>query len=81
MVSNDARFVRVSPIRNFTRNKVSAKAADVVREGVDAMERGEIVHVTGRVNRLIKLFCWQRSVPDRLALNVVQRRSQQFREV
>ena len=44
-----------------TRNVVSKMpnwmwltAAEVARQGVDAVERGEVVFVTGRVNRLIK---------------------------
>ena len=49
----------------------------VAREGVDATERGEIVHVTGRVNRAIKALVT--TLPDRLALRLVQRRSKDFR--
>ncbi len=52
-------------------------AEDVAREGLDALERGEIVHVTGRVNRAIKALV--KLLPDRLALNLVQRRSKDFR--
>ena len=52
-------------------------AAEVARQGVDAVERGEIVYVTGRVNRLIKsLF---KLLPDRFSLRVVQKRSKNFR--
>lgn len=53
-------------------------AADVAREGLDATERGEIVHVTGRVNRLIKTAI--KLLPDRFALNLIQRRSKDFRK-
>jgi short-subunit dehydrogenase len=69
-----------------TREKVStmpdwlwSNATDVVREGIDAMERGEIVRVTGRINRFIKWIA--KIVPDRLALKTVQRRSHRFRDV
>ncbi|GMV31219.1 MAG: dehydrogenase [Rhodanobacteraceae bacterium] len=52
-------------------------AEDVVREGLAAMERGEIVYVTGRVNRAIKGLV--KLLPDRFALNLIQRRSKDFR--
>lgn len=53
------------------------QAADVARIGVDATERGEIVCVTGRVNRAIKsLF---KLLPDRFALRSMQKRSKNFR--
>jgi uncharacterized protein len=52
-------------------------AEDVVREGLDALERGEIVQVTGRVNRAIKNLV--KLLPDRFALNLIQRRSKDFR--
>jgi short-subunit dehydrogenase len=54
---------------------LSAEA--VAREGVDAVERGEAVHVSGRVNRVIKALV--KVVPDRLALRMVQKRSRHFR--
>ncbi|UXI69725.1 SDR family NAD(P)-dependent oxidoreductase [Tahibacter amnicola] len=50
---------------------------EVAREGWSAVERGDIVHVTGRVNRLIKTLI--KLLPDRLALNLVQRRSKSYR--
>ena len=52
-------------------------AEDVAREGLAAMERGEIVYVTGRVNRTIKTLV--KLLPDRFALNLIQRRSKDFR--
>lgn len=52
-------------------------AEDVAREGLDALDRGEIVHVTGRANRAIKALV--KLLPDRLALHLVQRRSRDFR--
>jgi short-subunit dehydrogenase len=52
-------------------------ADEVARIGVDAAERGEIVYVTGRLNRAIKsLF---KLLPDRFALRVMQKRSKSFR--
>ncbi|MGH8090689.1 MAG: SDR family NAD(P)-dependent oxidoreductase, partial [Rudaea sp.] len=53
------------------------RADEVARIGVDAAERGEIVCVTGRVNRAIKsLF---KLLPDRFALRSMQKRSKSFR--
>ena len=53
------------------------RAEEVARLGVDAAERGEIVCVTGRVNRAIKsLF---KLLPDRFALRAMQKRSKNFR--
>lgn len=54
---------------------LSAEA--VAREGMEAVERGEAVHVTGRVNRAIKSL--MKLLPDRTALRFVQRRSKNFR--
>jgi len=52
-------------------------AGEVARQGIDAVERGEVVWVTGRVNRLIKALV--KLVPDRMALRAVQKRSKNFR--
>ncbi len=52
-------------------------AAEVAHQGVDAVERGDVVFVTGRVNRLIKSLL--KLLPDRLALRLVQKRSKNFR--
>jgi len=54
---------------------LSAEA--VVREGLDAMERGEIVHVTGRVNRFIKGLL--KVIPDCMALRIIEKRQGDFR--
>lgn len=69
-----------------TREQVSkmppwmwSKAEDVAREGIDAMERGEVVHVTGRANRMIKSLT--KLMPDRMALKMVQKRSKDFRKI
>jgi short-subunit dehydrogenase len=67
-----------------TRNIVSKMpnwmwlgAAEVARQGVDAVERGEAVFVTGRVNRLIKSLV--KLLPERMSLRFVQKRSKNFR--
>lgn len=52
-------------------------AGSVVRQGLDAVERGEIVYVAGRVNRAIKTLF--KLLPDRLALRMIARRARQFR--
>lgn len=69
-----------------TREQVSkmppwmwSNASDVAREGIDAMERGEVVHVTGRANRMIKTLT--KLMPDRMALRMVQKRSKDFRKI
>ncbi len=54
-------------------------AAAVVREGLDAVERGKIVHVSGRINRAIKSLV--KLLPDRLALRLINKRSKDFRVV
>lgn len=52
-------------------------AETVAREGIDAVERGEAVWVTGRVNRAIKSL--MKLLPDRFALRTMQKRSRNFR--
>ncbi|WHZ20874.1 MAG: Oxidoreductase, short-chain dehydrogenase/reductase family [Rhodanobacteraceae bacterium] len=52
-------------------------AADVVRQGLDAVERGRVVCVPGRVNRGIKVL--MDLLPDRVALALVARRAKHFR--
>ncbi len=53
------------------------QADAVARIGMDAVERGETVCVTGRANRAIKTLF--KVMPERFALRLVQRRSKQFR--
>ncbi len=53
-------------------------AKRVAREGLDAMERGAIVYVPGRINRLIKSAT--KLVPDALALRLMQKQSRRFRD-
>jgi hypothetical protein len=49
----------------------------VVRAGLDAVERGAIVYVPGRINRTIRrLF---KLLPDGLALRLIARRARHFR--
>ena len=52
-------------------------AEAVVREGYEAVERGEVVHVTGGVNRFIKAMT--KLLPDRLALWLSARESKRYR--
>jgi short-subunit dehydrogenase len=52
-------------------------AAEVARQGIDAVERGDVVRVTGRVNRTIKTLF--KLLPDRFALGLVSKRSKDFR--
>jgi len=53
-------------------------AEDVVREGINAVERGEAVYVTGRVNRTIKTMF--KLMPDRLALRMSARQARRYRQ-
>lgn len=52
-------------------------AARVAREGLAAVERGDLVYVPGRINRGIKTLF--KLLPDRLALALIARRAHQFR--
>ncbi|TAM96424.1 MAG: SDR family oxidoreductase [Rhodanobacteraceae bacterium] len=52
-------------------------ADDVVRQGLDAVERGRVVCVPGSANRTIKTL--MDLLPDRLALGLVARRAKHFR--
>lgn len=52
-------------------------AEAVAREGIDAVERGEAVHVCGRVNRLIKSVF--KLLPDRLAFGISAREARRYR--
>lgn len=52
-------------------------AEEVARRGYAAVERGEVVHVTGSVNRSIARLA--KVVPDRLALGLMARGSRKFR--
>ena len=50
----------------------------VVRQGLDAVERGEAVHINGRANKTIKSLL--KLIPDRLALRLMARQSRNFRK-
>lgn len=53
------------------------RAEAVVLEGIEAVERGEAVHVTGRFNRTVKgLF---KLMPDRMALRMSAKQSKRYR--
>jgi short-subunit dehydrogenase len=53
-------------------------AADVVRDGLAAVDRGETVHVSGRVNRAMKALF--KLLPDRTGEAIFDRRAQDFRD-
>lgn len=52
-------------------------STDVVRQGLDAVEKGRVVCVPGRANRAIKTL--MDLLPDRVALGLVARRAKHFR--
>lgn len=52
-------------------------ADEVVRAGLDAVERGRVLCVPGRINRMTKTL--MDLLPDRLALGLVARRAKHFR--
>jgi short-subunit dehydrogenase len=52
-------------------------AAPVVTAGIEAVLRGDVVCVPGRVNRFIKLL--MKHLPDRMALAMTAKRSKEFR--
>jgi short-subunit dehydrogenase len=52
-------------------------AEEVVRQGIDAVERGDAVYVTGKLNRFIKAVF--ELVPDRLALALSAKQSKRYR--
>ncbi|HEY3521704.1 MAG TPA: SDR family oxidoreductase [Rhodanobacteraceae bacterium] len=52
-------------------------AERVVREGLGAVEDGEIVYIPGRINRLTRTLF--KLLPDKLGLKVIARRARHFR--
>lgn len=52
-------------------------ADDVVRQGIDAVERGDAVHITGRVNRFIKAVVTM--MPDKLAMRLSAGQAKRYR--
>lgn len=53
-------------------------AEEVVRQGIDAVERGDAVYIPGRVNRLIKSML--QLMPDRLASRLSARQGTRYRD-
>jgi short-subunit dehydrogenase len=53
-------------------------AEEVVEQGIAAVERGDAVHVTGRVNRTIKSVF--KLMPDRLARRLSARQARRYRQ-
>ncbi len=51
---------------------------EVVREGIAAVERGDAVHIPGRINRFIKTAL--QLMPDRLALRLSARQGTRYRD-
>lgn len=51
----------------------------VAREGLDAVERGKVVYVNGRINRAIKTL--NQLLPDRLALHLSASHSRRYRKL
>lgn len=69
-----------------TREKMNAMprfmwltAEEVAHKGIEAVERGAVVYVPGRVNRAIKAFA--ELLPDRLALWLSHRESARYRNL
>ena len=52
-------------------------ADEVVRQGIDAVERGDAVYVTGKVNRFIKAVVTL--MPDKLAMHLSARQAKRYR--
>jgi uncharacterized protein len=53
-------------------------APTVVRQGLDAVERGDIVYVNGRINRATRTLF--KLLPERLATRLMARRARNFRD-
>jgi uncharacterized protein len=51
----------------------------VAREGIDAVMRGEVVHVTGAVNRALSRL--MQHLPPGVARNLVRQQAKTFRRV
>lgn len=65
------------PLMNRLPRFMWQTAEAVVREGIDAVERGEPVHVCGRVNRIIKGAF--KLLPDRLGFYLSAREARRYR--
>ncbi|HTV85976.1 MAG TPA: SDR family NAD(P)-dependent oxidoreductase [Dyella sp.] len=64
-------------LMNKLPNFMWQTADEVVKEGIDAVERGEAVRVTGRTNRFIKTVF--KLMPDKLALKISAKQSKRYR--
>ena len=53
-------------------------AEEVVRQGIEAVERGQSVYIPGRVNRTIKAIV--QLMPDRLAMAMSAKQSRRYRQ-
>jgi uncharacterized protein len=51
----------------------------VVREGIAAVERGDVVYVNGRFNKLMKAMF--KLLPDSVGLRIIERQGRKFRTV
>lgn len=67
-----------------TRDKMNAmpgymwlSADEVVRQGIAAVERGDAVYITGRVNRFLKAVVTL--MPDKLAMHLSARQAKRYR--
>ena len=52
-------------------------ADEVASQGIDAVQRGDVVYVNGRVNRVLKFI--GKHLPDGVALRMMGRRSKNYR--
>ncbi len=52
-------------------------ADEVASQGIDAVQRGDVVYVNGRVNRVLKFI--GKHLPDGVALRIMGRRSRNYR--
>ena len=68
-----------------TRDKMNAmpsymwlSADEVVRQGIEAVERGDAVYITGKLNRFIKAVVTL--MPDKLAMHLSARQAKRYRD-
>jgi short-subunit dehydrogenase len=76
----ESEFHDVSGARHLMQRlpKFMFQSAEaVVAEGLLSLERGQVVHVSGRINRLLAWVA--KHAPERLALYLIERRSKDFR--
>lgn len=76
----ESEFHDVSGARHLMQRlpKFMFQSADaVVEECLPSLERGQVVHVSGRINRLLAWIA--KHAPERLSLYLIERRSKDFR--